>query len=141
MFRGILAALGLINFGFGLLSLVQPRLVAGVIGFELTQASAVGEIRAVYGGAVMVVGVFFIMAGAINRPKPLLGALMLVFAALALGRAVSFVVDGWSFYTAVALGLEAATAAVTGYLWANPQALTGTPPGSSPDAYEHKPSS
>ena len=34
MFRGILAALGLANFGLGLLSASQPELVAGWIGFE-----------------------------------------------------------------------------------------------------------
>lgn len=125
MFRGILAALGLINFGFGIIAFVRPELMAGWIGFELTGRAAVGEMRAVSGGAVAVVGVLFIVAGTMSRPKPLLGALALVFAALTLGRLASLLVDGWAFYTAVALVYEAATAGVTGYLWATPQALTG----------------
>lgn len=35
MFRGIPAAFGLINFGFGILAFVRPELMAGWIGFEL----------------------------------------------------------------------------------------------------------
>ncbi len=68
MFRGILAALGLINFGFGILALAQPQLVAGWIGFELLGPSAFGEMRAVFGGAVMVVGVLFVVVGSMARP-------------------------------------------------------------------------
>ena len=138
MFRGILAALGLVNFGFGVLSLVQPQLVAGWIGFELLGPSAFGEMRAVFGGAVMVLGVLFVIASVISRPAPLLGGLMLVFGALSVGRAVSLAVDGWSFYTVVALALEGVTAGVTGYLWANPQALVGQTAAPAADAYEHK---
>ena len=136
MFRGILAGLGLINFGFGLLALAQPQLVAGWIGFELSGPSAIGEMRAVLGGGVMVVGVLFIVAGAMARPGPLLGALALVFAALSLGRVASLVVDGWSFYTVAVLLLEAATAGVTAYLWSNPQALIESPAESAGDSYE-----
>ena len=138
MLRGILAALGLINFGFGMLALIQPQTVAGWIGFGLLAPSAFGEMRAVFGGGVIVVGVFFVMASVIERPAPLLGALMLVFGGLTLGRAASLVIDGWSFYTALALGLEAVTAALAGYLWANPRALTGRAPDLPPDAYEDK---
>ncbi len=136
MFRGILAALGLINFGFGVLALAQPQLVAGWIGFELLGPSAFGEMRAMFGGVVMVVGVLFIVAGAMAQPRPLLGGLALVFTALSLGRLASLVIDGWSFYTAAAFVLEAATAGVTGYLWRNPQALAEPPANSAGDAYE-----
>jgi len=134
MFRGILAALGLINFGFGILAFLQPRLVAGWIGFELLGPSALGEMRAVFGGAVTIVGVLFIFAGAVARPRPLLGGLALVFAALSLGRLTSLAVDGWSFYTAGALVLEAATAGFTAYLWRDPGALAASRPGSPVDA-------
>lgn len=136
MFRGILAGFGLINFGFGILALVQPQLVAGWIGFELLGPSAFGEMRAVFGGAVMVVGVLFIVAGAMARPGPLLGGLTLVFAALSLGRLASLAIDGWSFYTAAVFVLEAASAGVTGYLWSNPQALIEPTPEPPSDAYE-----
>jgi len=136
MFRGILAGLGLINFGFGVLSLAQPRLVAGWIGFELTAPSALGEMRAVFGGGVMVIGVLFVVAGVVARPGPLLGGLGLVFAALALGRLASLVVDGWSWYTAGGLAFEAAVAGVAGYLWSNPQALAGQPPAADPPVPE-----
>jgi len=137
MFRGILAALGLINFGFGILALAQPQLIAGWIGFELTGPAAFGEMRAVFGGAVSVVGLLFIVAGAIKRPRPLLGGLALVFAALTIGRLASLMVDGWSFYTVVALVFEAATAGITGYLWGNPGALDGGAAGPTSDAYEN----
>jgi len=136
MFRGVLAALGLINFGFGVLSLVQPQLVAGWIGFDLLAPSAFGEMRAVFGGAVMVLGVFFVIASVIERPGPLLGSLTLVFGALALGRAASLAIDGWSFYTVAALALEAGTALLTGYLWGTPGILVARAP--APDAYEDK---
>lgn len=136
MFRGILAGFGLINFGFGILALAQPQLVAGWIGFELLGPSAFGEMRAVFGGAVMVVGVLFIVAGAMARPGPLLGGLTLVFAALSLGRLASLAIDGWSFYTAAVFVLEAASAGVTGYLWSNPQALIEPTPEPPSDAYE-----
>jgi hypothetical protein len=125
MFRLVLAALGLINFGFGTLSLVRPEMVAGWIGFDLLAPSAFGEMRAVFGGGVMVIGVFFVMAAVIERPAPVLGALMLVFGALSLGRITSLVVDGWSLYSVAALALEAATAGVAGYLWSTPRALAG----------------
>ena len=127
MFRGILAALGLINFGFGVLSAVQPELVAGWIGFELTGPSAVGEMRAVFGGAVTVVGVLFIVATVVPRPVTLLGGLALVFAALTAGRVASLFVDGWSFYTLAALLLEAPTAGISAYLWRNPHLLDPEP--------------
>ena len=136
MFRGILTGLGLINFGFGILALAQPQLVASWIGFELLGPAAFGEMRAVFGGAVMVVGVLFIVAGALAQPRPLLGGLALVFAALSLGRLASLVIDGWSFYTAAALVFEAAGAGVTVYLWSNPQALMEPTPESPGDAYE-----
>ena len=138
MFRGVLAALGLINFGFGVLSLVQPQLVAGWIGFELVAPSAFGEMRAVFGGAVMVLGIFFVFASVIEKPGPLLGSLTLVFGALALGRAASLTIDGWSFYTAAALALEAVTALFTGYVWGNPGILVAPVPAAGPDAYEDK---
>ncbi len=136
MFRGILTGLGLINFGFGILALAQPQLVAGWIGFELLGPGAFGEMRAVFGGAVMVVGVLFIVAGSLAQPRPLLGGLALVFAALSLGRLASLVIDGWSFYTAAAFVFEAASAGVTVYLWSNPQALMEPTPESPGDAYE-----
>jgi hypothetical protein len=79
--------------------------------------------RAVFGGAVAVVGVLFVVAGAISRPGPLLAGLALVFSALALGRLASLLADGWSLYTAAALAFEAVTAGVTAYLWSYPQAL------------------
>jgi len=123
MYRGILAAFGLINFAFGILSAVQPELVAGWIGFELTSPSAFGEMRAVFGGAVTVIGVLFIVAALMPRPTAILGGLALVFASLSVGRIASLVVDGGSFYTAGALLFEGANAAVTAYLWKNPQLL------------------
>ncbi len=127
MFRGILAALGLINFGFGILSAIQPQLVAEWIGFELTGPASFGEMRAVFGGAVTVVGILFIVAMVVPRPAALLSGLALVFAALSLGRISSLIVDGWSFYTLTALLLEGATAGITGYLWRNPQLLEPEP--------------
>lgn len=127
MFRGILVALGLANFGFGLLSAIQPELVAGWIGFELQGPSALGEMRAVLGGAVCVVGTLFIVATVIPRPAVLLGALSVLFFALSLGRAASLFVDGWSLYTFAALAFEIATAGITAYLWRSPQLLDPEP--------------
>ncbi len=127
MFRGILATLGLANFGLGLLAAIQPELVAGWIGFELQGPSAVGEMRAVLGGAVCVVGILFIAATVIPRPAMLLGALSVVFLALSLGRVASLFLDGWSLYTLAALVFEITTAGITAYLWRSPQLLDPEP--------------
>jgi hypothetical protein len=139
MFRGILAALGLINFGLGILALAQPQLVAGWIGFALSGPAAFGEMRAVFGGAVTVVGALFIVAATVSRPRALLGCLALVFLALSLGRVISLLVDGGSFYTLAALCLEGGTAAVTAFLWYRPEALAGAPPEAAPGKYETGP--
>ncbi len=127
MYRGILIAIGLMNFAFGVLAFFQPGIIAGWVGFGLEAPSAAGEIRAAFGGGVMVVGVLFLVATAMSRPGPLLGALALVFLGFAVGRVASLLVDGWSFSTLLALVAEAAIGAVSGYFWWKPELVTGPP--------------
>jgi len=127
MYRGVVIAIGLMHFAFGVLALVQPGVIAGWVGFGLEAPSAAGEIRAVFGGGTLVVGVLFIAATAMSRPGPLLGALALVFLGFVVGRVASLLVDGGSFYTALALLAEAAIGAVSGYLWWKPDLVTGAP--------------
>ncbi len=127
MYRGALIAIGLMNFAFGVLALVQPGVIARWVGFGLEAPSASGEIRAIFGGGVLVLGVLFLVATAMSRPGPLLGALALVFLGFVVGRVASLLVDGWSFYTLLALLAEATIGALSGYLWWKPDLVTGTP--------------
>ena len=127
MYRGLLIAIGLMNFAIGVLALVQPSVIAGWVGFGLEAPSAAGEIRAIFGGGVLVLGVLFLVATAMSRPGPLLGALGLVFLGFAVGRVTSLLVDGWSFYTMLAFLAEAAIGAVSGYFWWKPDLVTGAP--------------
>ena len=123
MFRGILIALGLINFAFGLLAFVDPVVVTTWSGIGLEGPAAFGEVRAIFGGVFTTVGILYLFAIAVSNPKPILGALALLFAALSVGRISSLTIDGWSLYTAVGLVIELAIALVTAYIWVNPGVL------------------
>jgi len=102
MFRGILIAFGLINFAFGILGFIDPVVVTTWNGFGLEGPAAFGEVRAGFGGVFAAVGILYLAAIAVANPKPLLGALTLIFTGLTTGRIVSLTIDGWSPYTAAA---------------------------------------
>lgn len=101
------------NVGFGLFGLCFPRRAARFAGFELADSSSFGEIRGVYGG--LVIGLGLAMAWT-ARAGSSGGAtvLLVVFAGLTIGRAISAVLDGAVRYTVIAVLIEGATAVL---LW------------------------
>jgi hypothetical protein len=112
IWKALVATLGLANLAFGAVALVAPGRIAGLIGVELLGPAAQGEIRAVFGGLVLVLG--GTMFAALRHPDgpAWLRLLALAFAGLALGRVASLVADGVQTYTLLALLLEAGSAAV-----------------------------
>ena len=100
------------NVAFGAWSLALPSRAAGLVGFQLEDAAASGEMRAVYGGLVL--GLGLVMGAALRREDGghWLRAIGLCFLGLVFGRAVSLLADGLTTWNAAALVLEGATAAL-----------------------------
>lgn len=113
MLEILVYVLALGNVAFGVFGLCFPRRAARFAGFELANSSAFGEIRGIYGG--LVIGLGLAMAWT-ARTASADGAtvLLIAFVGLTLGRGISAVLDGPARYTVIAVALEAATAAI---LW------------------------
>lgn len=108
MLEALIYVLAVANVGFGVFGLCFPRRAARFAGFELADSSAFGEIRGVYGGLVIGLGVAM---GWTARTGSSDGAMILLiaFAGLTVGRSISAVLDGAVRYTVIAVVLEAAT--------------------------------
>ena len=65
--RAVTIVIGLVMLAFGVASLLDPGRVMALAGFPILNpsqaAAALGEIRAVYGGVPVVMGLWTIMAG------------------------------------------------------------------------------
>ena len=65
------AIVGVMTLGLGLAGLLYPTRVMGLLGFTIVNASqaaaALGEVRAVYGGLFVVIGVYTLLAA--MRPE------------------------------------------------------------------------
>lgn len=103
------------NALFGLVTLFNVDWAARTIGFTLQTAGARGEMRAVYGGLVLALGVVMFIALAKAECRQFLLPVALIFAGLVCGRLVSFVADGFSRYTLIIFLIELA-AAVLSYI-------------------------
>jgi hypothetical protein len=121
--RTAISVVAVINLLFGVVALIQPARVASWIGFELSGLGAAGEMRAVYGGLVSVVGILMLVAAWTSAGAPLLGPLALLFVGLVIGRIVSLGVDGFAGYTLVATVFEILAAGLLAYAWWRPQGL------------------
>jgi hypothetical protein len=104
LIRALILVIAAINILFGAVAIADPRRVASWIGFELTGIGPLGELRAMYGGLVAVVGILIAVAVLATNGGALLVPLALLLGGLVVGRAVSLVVDGFSWYT-VATGV------------------------------------
>lgn len=105
---------------YGLYCLTSPGSLADAAGVAATSPTGSAELRAMYGGLQVALG---LLAGlALARPglvRPALVALLFAATGLALGRALGVALDGApSAYTALALGFEAVTAAAAAALLA-----------------------
>jgi hypothetical protein len=108
--RALLWLIAAANVLWGVAALLAPRWALGVLAMEALEPHAVGEIRSVFGGLVLALGVL-IGIGLWRRDKALwLEALALGFAGLVVGRALSLVLDGVQTYSLLALAGEGLTA-------------------------------
>ncbi len=95
----ITAVVGIVTLGFGVVGLLQPGVILGFIGLAFlspsTQALALSEIRAVYGGMPIVLGAATLQA-ALN-PTDHRGRLILlafIWLGLGAGRLFGISIDG-----------------------------------------------
>lgn len=100
---------------YGLYCLFNPSLLTELAGITMTSATAVTEIRAMYGGVQIAVGVICLVAlFNILMIRPALATMAFVLSGLAVSRAIGLVVDGSATeYTIGALVFETLFAAVT----------------------------
>ena len=113
-----LAVQALVWLPYGIFCLASPGALGQITGFALTTATAQTEVRAMYGGLQMALGLLALLA---LRRESLARSLVLVLgvatAALAFGRLTGVVLDGGlSGYTIGGLGFEIGTAAWAAWL-------------------------
>ena len=96
--------------GMGIIALWRPALVLGLFGTAVTTSEGRSEVRAVYGGYGVAMGV--LLTGSLAAPRFRSGILLCVAVAMlgmAIGRLISFGIDGRAgFYPLLFLGVEAA---------------------------------
>jgi len=110
--RWLVLVVGVGTVAFGVAGLFLPDRIAGIIGFGLESGAARGEMRAVYGGLFLALGL--VIAVPVFRPRHRVWWLVsgLVFAGLVAGRIVSLLTDGIHGYTLITGASEGLAAAV-----------------------------
>jgi len=120
--RNVLTLVSLFNIGFGIWVLIEPRFVIDQLlywqgsdpyGGNLTPGSF-GEMRAMFGGLVLMFGVVTLRALWNPAYAAWLQPLAWCLLGSALARASSLILDGGSRYTFIAATLEATTALLLG---------------------------
>jgi hypothetical protein len=105
---------GVLFAGYGLLCLVMPETLTGAAGLGLTNTVASIEVRAMYGGLELALGVLFLLAA--SRPTLLEAGLIAgvtIFSGLGLARLLGIALDGGpGTYNVVAVLYELTAAAV-----------------------------
>ncbi len=104
--RVLVYAFAAVNAGIGVAALVAPRRLGSWLGYELTSTTAYGEMRAVYGGLFLALGVGIALALHRTDGAGWLYAFAVLYAGLAVGRLTSAVLDGPVRYTLAALAVE-----------------------------------
>ena len=98
----------LIWLPYGILCLVNPSMLSGFTGIEMTTATATTEIRAMYGGVQSAVGLiclFGLLNSAMTRSA--LAMVTFVFSGVACARIIGFLLDSsGTEYTYGAIGFE-----------------------------------
>jgi hypothetical protein len=105
----LVIAVAVFFLGMGIVALWRPALVLGLFGTAVTTSEGRNEVRAVYGGYSVAMGV--LLAGSLAAPTPFRSGILLCVAELgmAIGRLISFGIDGRAgFYPLLFLGVEAA---------------------------------
>ena len=97
--RILLALVGIAFAPYGFFCLVSPQSVAEFTGMVLPNASALTEVRAMYGGVQLGLGLLFIGFALRKRSVETgLVVLIVLLGSLALARAFGLVNDGFSSY-------------------------------------------
>jgi len=131
----------------GAYALSQPQAVAEMMSLEATTPGAVGELRAVFGGLIVALGLM-ILRGALGgyRGRQWLLAVSLAYFGLVLGRIVSLLMEGLSAHTLTAGALEAGLGVLLFYAAidiarpvAGNRADTPTVPHNGPPVHEPQP--
>ena len=95
MGRIVLIVMGILWVLFGVLGLISPAVVVGGLGIELPTADAVTDVRAIYGGLQIGIGLyFFYCSRSAELIRPGLIALALIAAGFGVGRSFGILVDG-----------------------------------------------
>jgi hypothetical protein len=115
MTRAFLLLQGVMWLGYGIYCLLTPQALAGLAGITATSATAIVELRAMYGGLQSAIGVLALLAGsAASWRREGLVALLFVYSGLALARLASAAATGeFSSYVIGALAFEAPSALIT----------------------------
>lgn len=93
--RILLTVQGVALMGFGLAYFIKPQEMANLTGMLLMAPAAVTDVRAYYGGLQLGLGVFMLLALArLDLLRPALSLLVLIYAAVALGRLSGLWLDG-----------------------------------------------
>lgn len=110
-FQIVLLRLGAIAFDlFGLAYFFMPQQMSGLLGIQLTQPSAFGDVRATYGGLAFGIAIFLWLCA--NPAQARLGVRLLLLMGIGLmtGRIVGILFDGAPNAAALALlSLEVVT--------------------------------
>lgn len=132
--RLILALSGLAFLGFGVAFLVSPVAMADLVGLPLTTPTATTEVRAMYGGLEIGLGVALLtLLGRRDHVATGLRVALCVFAGLAAGRLTGLLLDGlWQPIMWLLVAVEVVGAALV--FWALQQVQTTPPPAGPPAA-------
>lgn len=118
--RIFLAFTGLAFFVYGAVCLFRPETLADVAQFELASDVARVEVRAMYGGLPIAVGLLSLAGLSAGFRRTAIGALTFLFIGLALGRGYGMIVDSMpGQYNQIAVSYELVSAAIAGFLSLN----------------------
>lgn len=117
--RAVLWAFALVNLAYGVFALFDAQRAARLVRLHPETRAARGEIRALYGGLVIALGLMTIVG--LRRPEGwvVIEALGIAFAGLAAGRVGALLLDGFSRWNAWLLVGEGGAAVFL--FWAAPQ--------------------
>lgn len=97
--RLLTTGIGGLIAAFGLFGLFFAGGVMDIVGFapdKATPAQALGETRAIYGGMMLAMGTYTVLAGLdLDRNRRVVFFVALLFAGAAVGRAIGFFFDGF----------------------------------------------
>ena len=95
MGRIVLVGMGLLWIALGVVGLIAPVMILASVGLDISTADAHAEARAMYGGAQIGLGLFFVYCSrAAASQRTGLIALALVAAGFGLARSFGIAVDG-----------------------------------------------